>query len=439
MKVHITNRYGYENNDIAESQRRFAQAGHLLGFYEMGIFVYPVESDTQRELSTRLDGVIAAVEHDDLVIVQLPTGNGADFEDLLMDKLLAYSNRNVWVIWHEESYCKQNYERFSKFIEKDYRINAADRFDKNKCVQFFMDWLPLKEADYFSNFHEQVQELKWPKRNKEFYINVKNIDETLDYVLEHKASVARFGDGEMDIIAGNSIPYQKYEVPLAEQLKTIMMTQSNEKLVVCLSDVFERRERYNDYASDFWENHLERYHELYRTLCTAKWYGSTFISRPYMDLVDKTPCGNYFQKIKNLWKNRDVLIAEGKNSRSGVGNDLFDHAASVQRIICPSKNAYNQLEQIQEEILKHISGKLVLLMLGPTAKVLAYRIADMGYQAIDLGHIDSEYEWFQMGAVSKVKLQHKHTAEHNFDQDIELLEDEKYNREVIANLCTDEN
>lgn len=75
MKVHITNSYGW-NNEIAEREQLFAKAGKKLGFYELGICVYPAEEDSQNELSVRLDGMIAAVEHEDLIIVQLPTGNG---------------------------------------------------------------------------------------------------------------------------------------------------------------------------------------------------------------------------------------------------------------------------------------------------------------------------------------------------------------------------
>ena len=59
-------------------------------------------------------------------------------------------------------------------------------------------------------------------------------------------------------------------------------------------------------------------------------------------------------------------------------------------------------------------------MLGPTAKVLVSDLARQGYQAIDLGHIDSEYEWYEMGATYKVKLTNKHTAEFNHDEGIEL-------------------
>ena len=74
-------------------------------------------------------------------------------------------------------------------------------------------------------------------------------------------------------------------------------------------------------------------------------------------------------------------------------------------------------------------------MLGPTAKVLVYDLVQEGYRALDIGHIDSEYEWFQMGVSHKVKLSHKHTAEHNFDQDIEFRDDQAYDSQIVANLA----
>ena len=53
---------------------------------------------------------------------------------------------------------------------------------------------------------------------------------------------------------------------------------------------------------------------------------------------------------------------------------------------------------------------------------------------MDIGHIDSEYEWMKMGAKTKVKFAHKHTAEYNFDQDIEFIEDEMYNSQIVARI-----
>ena len=40
----------------------------------------------------------------------------------------------------------------------------------------------------------------------------------------------------------------------------------------------------------------------------------------------------------------------------------------------------------------------------------------------------------KMGAETKVQLKHKHTAEFNFDQGIEFIEDEDYNSQIVADL-----
>lgn len=271
---------------------------------------------------------------------------------------------------------------------------------------------------------------------EERQISVLSIDQSLDYLLEKGASVVRFGDGEMDLVAGRSIVYQDFDPELSARLREIMSMESDEHLMICLPDVFTGLERYSIDAQNFWSlNHLPHFLEKYKNICRAPWYGSTFISRPYIDLEDKTPSAGYFAKLKQLWQDKDLLIVEGETSRSGVGNDLFDGAKSIKRIICPSRNAYSKLEAIKQAVREHADNRLILTMLGPTAKVLVYDLVQEGYRALDIGHIDSEYEWFQMGASHKVKLSHKHTAEHNFDQDIEFRDDQAYDSQIVANLA----
>ena len=41
----------------------------------------------------------------------------------------------------------------------------------------------------------------------------------------------------------------------------------------------------------FWKKHLDHYDDFYRQIAPAPWYGSTFISRPYIDFLDKTKAG----------------------------------------------------------------------------------------------------------------------------------------------------
>ena len=265
-------------------------------------------------------------------------------------------------------------------------------------------------------------------------IQVKGIDETLDYIIENKSSLVRFGDGEINMLAGHSIPYQDYDEELVSTMRDIIGQESRKELVVCLPDAFTDRFRFTYWAIPFWKDHMDHYMDFYRELCSDSWYGSTFVSRPYIDFEDKSQAKAQFEKLKSIWKNRDLLIVEGATSRSGVGNDLFDEANSIKRIICPSHSAFSRVHEIEQEIEKHAAGRLILCMLGPTAKVLAYHLSRKGYQVLDIGHIDSEYEWMKMGAKTKIKFAHKHTAEYNFDQDIEFIEDEVYNGQIVARI-----
>ena len=270
-----------------------------------------------------------------------------------------------------------------------------------------------------------------------FQLKVKNNQETMDYILSNNSSVVRFGDGEVLLMCGRSIDYQEYSKELAEKLRMIIDTPSSEKLVVCIPDVFHDLDRFRLPVHIWWKDHLINYKLFYYSLGIESWYGSTFISRPYIDWkkTKQVMSGNDFKKLKQLWKDESILIVEGVFSRSGVGNDLFDEAREVQRILCPPNNAYSDYEKIKECVKKYGQGKVILIMLGPTAKILAYELAMEGYRAIDLGHVDSEYEWCKMGVHKKVKLDSKHTAEWNTDECIQDVSDELYHSQVICNLA----
>ena len=269
-----------------------------------------------------------------------------------------------------------------------------------------------------------------------YKIQVMNNDNTVEYIIKHPGiSVVRFGDGELDIINGKYIYYQSYNMSLAKQLKNIVLKGSDSNLLVCMPDVFTKLNRYNFncrkfyYEDFFYQNrnilkNIEKQNNI---------YGSTFISRPYIDLKDRSKVNNYFKMLKNLWNEKDILIVEGKYSRSGEGNDLFSNAKSIKRIICPSKNAFFYKEDIEKAIKKYSSDRLILLMLGPTAKIIINDLCSLlDNQMIDLGHIDSEYEWFLMGVNSRVKIPNKHTAEIDRNNtNIDLEKDKKFKSQII--------
>ena len=118
----------------------------------------------------------------------------------------------------------------------------------------------------------------------------------------------------------------------------------------------------------------------------------------------------------------------------GVGNDLFDGARSIKRIIGPSRQAFSKYDEILSEALKQEKDVLFLIALGPAATGLAYDLHLNGYQAVDIGHVDVEYEWLLMGAEKKTALKNKMVFEADKNSVIEDCVDKNYNSQIIAKI-----
>ena len=292
------------------------------------------------------------------------------------------------------------------------------------------------EIDKMAHSIEDTVKKSSKTAEKRYDIRVRSIDETLDRILNRNKSIVRFGDGELYLINKKEIGYQTYDENLSKRLKHILLQGGNDKYDVALPDVFDGLGAYGMYAKVYYINDFfpRNRKDLAEIESTNNIYSNAFISRPYMDRIDKSKSAIWFDKLKQIWKNKDVLIVEGTLTRSGVGNDLFANTKSIKRIIAPSKNAYQKIDQIEQTIRENAEDRLILLMLGPTAKVMIDDLQDLNNQLIDLGHIDSEYEWFKMGATYKVRLKNKHTAEFNFDDNIGAIHDQTYENEIIGEI-----
>ncbi len=95
----------------------------------------------------------------------------------------------------------------------------------------------------------------------------------------------------------------------------------------------------------------------------------------------------------------------------GMGNDLFSNAKSIKRILCPAENAFEKYDEILQAAKQYGDNTLILIALGMTATVLAYDLAAAGYWAVDIGHIDIEYEWFLSKATERFAIKGKYTNE----------------------------
>ena len=150
---------------------------------------------------------------------------------------------------------------------------------------------------------------------------------------------------------------------------------------------------------DYWKNYIKKYKFKIIDLLNVKRkyyfalifkYTFMFKNKKKFDII------SYIKKLKKIWDSRDILIIEGYFTRSGIGNDLFNNTKSIKRILCPPENAFRVYNKIinKFKILRIPKSDLILISLGPVASILSYDLCKMGYQVLDIGHADIEYEFF---------------------------------------------
>jgi glycosyltransferase family protein len=317
-----------------------------------------------------------------------------------------------------------------------------------------------KELERFKNKlfcsgkkHKQLEEVRHKLENMPYEVYdkirkgslsvpipiIKTIDETLDTVLQAKCSLSRFGDGEFSVMRCSRIHFQNPCPKLAQRLKEVIASDISD-LLIALPDCFGPLDDYVPPVIDFWRKWMSRKREMaYSYVDMNRSYYNAFFTRVYM-LYNKTGehymhCSEYYDKIKKIWAGRDVAICEGEGTRFGMFNDLLHGAKSISRIICPARSAFDKYDEILSAAKDISPDTLVLIALGPTATVLAYDLCNAGYQAIDIGQLDLDYEWFlRKEVVLGTPLQFKYVDSGSKGRKIHPLQDPEYKRQIINTI-----
>ncbi|MEI7498658.1 MAG: SP_1767 family glycosyltransferase [Candidatus Falkowbacteria bacterium] len=262
---------------------------------------------------------------------------------------------------------------------------------------------------------------------------VLTLDQTLDGIIENKLSVIRFGDGEMMLMENISLSFQESSHELAVRLTEILRADAV-GLLICIPGIWGDLGIFTKRSYWYAIHHLFRHRHSWLTrLSKTQIYGDAHITRPYLGFKNKSKCKDFFFRLFTLWNNLDVVLIEGEKSRLGVGNDMFDNVKSLERIICPAENAYDLYDKIKEAAYNISKDKMVLISLGPTAKVLAYDLFLAGYRVLDIGHIDMEYEMFLRQETELVKVPYKYFNEIGERNPDECL-DETYLNQITVRI-----
>ena len=270
------------------------------------------------------------------------------------------------------------------------------------------------------------------------YPTIESGDKAIDLIINEGKSMCRFGDGEFAVIAGdNRQKFQHTDKKLAIRLKEVLL-EKDENIVVCIPDMYGDLSKYNDDCKynirAYLSEEVRKQH--YELLDMSEVYYDAYLTRPYASYLDNNTDAPRirFDKLKKIWQDKKILVIEGEKTRMGVGNDLFDNAKDIIRILGPAEQAFSKYDEILDEATKQDKDRLVLIAMGATATVLAYDLAKLGYQALDIGHIDIEYEWMLAGKGKKTVVKHKYNNEVAGGDVVEEIQDSTYESQIIARI-----
>lgn len=250
---------------------------------------------------------------------------------------------------------------------------------------------------------------------------------TINAIIENKMSVSRFGDGEFRLIMKErDIVFQNLKNGISERLLEVL-NSSLQNHLVALPLSFKTTKGLKQDSKVHWLHFINCYGAKFSPFIydKSKTYGNAFISRFYIDYKDHSKAETTVLNLKKIWNRKDVLIVEGVFSRLGVGNNLFDNATTLKRILCPAEHAFDRYDEILSLAKQHGENKLILIALGPTATVLAHDLAQLNYWAIDIGHVDVEYMWMLQKATKKVPIKGRYVSEAKSIKDYDILEEFK--------------
>ena len=209
--------------------------------------------------------------------------------------------------------------------------------------------------------------------------------------------MARFGDGELELIMGRAALFQEPSKELTFRLLEVLSSQNKDVMIGIPSELYYTKELRLK-KKQLWEKWKPKYLPLLNKYLKKKQkYCPTYVSHFVAKIADKKAIDDYFEKIRMIWDNKNVHLIYGKGIFHSFKYNIFDNVKSIIYQTAPNVDAFKEYDNILMEASKVDKNKLVIIVLGPTATILAYDLALKGYQALDMGHIAKAYDRHKRG------------------------------------------
>lgn len=268
---------------------------------------------------------------------------------------------------------------------------AAEGYSSKRLVKKKVKAVIERMTRFPRRMYRRIERICYEKGKYSDCLNILSTEDTLKLMETEKFCFLRYGDGEIAIMKGESIPFQKYDEKLAKRLIKLLRVDRKGLKIGIPYYYMHPMQNLNGFVSNFAKS-LSAQRKFLRKYCRKDIiYIDTAITQVYQT-YQQYDFNDYYNRMQNLLKNRDITIICGEGILDRLEYKAFDVCKTVEFVTAPSMNAYETYDVLLKKALKIDKKRLVCIMLGPTAKVLVCDLYKKGYQAWDMGHYFKDYD-----------------------------------------------
>ncbi len=227
------------------------------------------------------------------------------------------------------------------------------------------------------------------KVNPKFYSESEVIEK-----IKSGYSYIRYGDGEMIIIKGGSIDYQKANQKLGKDLKkTIIDYKKNSKYILAIPERYVLLSNLDLKAKNKIDSDGREELNMFRCWLPFKIDFSQYFPKDmyYADAHSFYVSGFFENNFKDYFKNKKVIIVTTQKNIDKQKQNIEKNLNVLSWVPAKSPDPYDDYNKYMREIDKIIKNEnkndiILLLGAGPASKPLAYHYANLDIQSMDVGH-----------------------------------------------------
>ena len=206
--------------------------------------------------------------------------------------------------------------------------------EKNKVIAYWKDFDHIFRNRALDSLEERrirkIYEYRMDSAPYEWGVKpvpkIESAEKLLKKIIQDKSSLCRFGDGEFEIMRGHIRPwFQSVSETLKDRL--IEVLNSYEEFInIAVAQNFVDLDKFKERDADIIRAYMayDTRKDIINFLDMKRTYYDAYVTRPYILYKNKRNAERLFPLFKKIWKDRSVIIVEGKYGRIGIKNDLFD-------------------------------------------------------------------------------------------------------------------